>query len=45
MLHASSAVRKRRSPSVLIRYDVYLNGELRAVVVGNTIAEVEADSV
>ncbi|MEX2282035.1 MAG: fibronectin type III domain-containing protein [Gemmatimonadota bacterium] len=26
-----------------IRYDVYVNGELRAVVVGQSIAEVEAD--
>ena len=31
------------APSTLIRYDVYLNGELRAVVVGQTIAEVEVD--
>jgi chitodextrinase len=27
----------------LIRYDVYVNDELRAVLVGNTIAQVEAD--
>ena len=31
------------APSSLIRYDVYVNGELRAVVVGQTVAEVEAD--
>jgi chitinase len=29
------------APQSLIRYDVYVNGELRAVVVGNTTAEVE----
>jgi chitinase len=32
-----------RAPQALIRYDVYVNGELRAVVVGNTTAEVEGD--
>jgi chitinase len=31
------------APQPLIRYDVYVNGELRAVVVGNTIAEFESD--
>jgi chitinase len=31
------------APQSLIRYDVYVNGELRAVVVGNATAEVEAD--
>jgi chitinase len=31
------------APQSLIRYDVYVNGELRAVVVGNTAAEVEGD--
>jgi chitodextrinase len=31
------------APSSFIRYDVYVNGELRTVVVGNTAAEVEAD--
>ena len=31
------------APSTFIRYDVYVNGELRAVVVGQTVAEVEAD--
>ena len=31
------------APQSLIRYDVYVNGELRAVVVGGTSAEVEAD--
>ena len=31
------------APQSLIRYDVYVNGELRAVVVGETTAEVEAD--
>jgi chitodextrinase len=31
------------APQSLIRYDVYVNGELRAVVVGKTIAEVESD--
>jgi chitodextrinase len=31
------------APQSLIRYDVYLNGELRAVVVGKTEAEVEGD--
>jgi chitinase len=31
------------APQQFIRYDVYLNGELRAVVVGSTTAEVEAD--
>ncbi len=30
-------------PQSLIRYDVYVNGELRAVVVGQTTAEVESD--
>jgi hypothetical protein len=29
------------APQSLIRYDVYVDGELRAVVVGNTAAEVE----
>jgi chitodextrinase len=33
------------APPALIRYDVYVNGELRAVVVGETIAaEVDGDS-
>jgi chitodextrinase len=31
------------APQSLIRYDVYVNGELRAVVVGATTAEVEVD--
>jgi chitinase len=31
------------APPSLIRYDVYLNGELRAVVVGQTTAQVEID--
>ena len=31
------------APQSLIRYDVYVNGELRAVVVGNTTAQVEVD--
>ena len=31
------------APQLLIRYDVYLNGQLSAVVVGDTIAQVEAD--
>ena len=31
------------APQSLIRYDVYVNGELRAVVVGNAIAELETD--
>lgn len=31
------------APQRFIRYDVYVNGELRAVVVGNTTADVEAD--
>ena len=31
------------APQSLIRYDVYVNGELRAVVVGNATAEVEVD--
>ena len=31
------------APASLIRYDVYVNGELRAVVVGNTTAQVELD--
>jgi hypothetical protein len=31
------------APQSLIRYDVYVNGELRAIVVGNTTAEVESD--
>ena len=31
------------APQSLIRYDVYVNGELRAVVVGSTTAEVEGD--
>jgi len=31
------------APQSLIRYDVYVNGELRAVVVGQTTAQVEID--
>ena len=31
------------APQSLIRYDVYANGELRAVVVGSTTAQVEVD--
>jgi chitinase len=31
------------APQSLIRYDVYVNGELRAVVVGETTARVEVD--
>jgi chitinase len=31
------------APAAFIRYDVYLNGELRAVVVGQTSVEVEGD--
>ena len=31
------------APQAFIRYDVYVNGELRAVVVGKTTAEVEGD--
>lgn len=31
------------APPSLIRYDVYVNGELRAVVVGETTAQVEVD--
>ncbi|HVF59060.1 MAG TPA: fibronectin type III domain-containing protein [Thermoanaerobaculia bacterium] len=31
------------APQRFIRYDVYVNGELRAVVVGKTTAEVEGD--
>ena len=31
------------APQAFIRYDVYVNGELRAVVVGQASAEVEAD--
>ena len=31
------------TPQSFIRYDVYVNGELRAVVVGEAIAQVEAD--
>lgn len=31
------------SPQAFIRYDVYVNGELRAVVVGEPIAQVETD--
>jgi hypothetical protein len=31
------------APQAFIRYDVYVNGELRAVVVGRTTAEVEVD--
>lgn len=31
------------APQRFIRYDVYVNGELRAVVVGQTAAEVEVD--
>jgi len=30
------------TPQSLIRYDVYMSGELRAVVVGTTFAEVES---
>jgi chitinase len=32
-----------RSPQPLIRYDVYVNGELRATVIGQTTTEVEGD--
>jgi chitodextrinase len=32
------------APQSLIRYDVHVNGELRAVVVGNTAVEIEADA-
>jgi hypothetical protein len=31
------------APAEFIRYDVYVNGELRRVVVGETSAEVEVD--
>ena len=31
------------APQSFIRYDVYVNGELRAVVVGSTTAQVESD--
>ena len=31
------------APATLVRYEVYVNGELRAVVFGNTIAPVEID--
>ena len=31
------------APQTFIRYDVYVNGELRAVVVGQATAEVEGD--
>ena len=31
------------APQSFIRYDVYVNGELRAVVVGKTTAQVESD--
>ena len=31
------------APQSFIRYDVYVNGELRAIVVGTTTAEVESD--
>jgi chitodextrinase len=31
------------APQSLIRYDVYVNGDLRAVVVGDTMAEVDSD--
>ena len=31
------------APLSFIRYDVYVNGELRAVVVGTAAAEVEGD--
>jgi hypothetical protein len=31
------------APQSLIRYDVYSNDELRAVVVGETTAQVESD--
>jgi hypothetical protein len=31
------------APQSLIRYDISINGELRAVVVGSTIVEVEGD--
>ena len=32
-----------RAPQAFIRYDVSVNGELRAVVIGTTTAEVEVD--
>ena len=32
------------APQSLIRYDVYVNDELRAVVVGNTMAEIESET-
>ncbi len=32
-----------RAPQSFIRYDVYIDGELRAVVIGTTTAEVEAN--
>lgn len=31
------------APQSFIRYDVYVNGELRAVVVGSTVVQVESD--
>ena len=31
------------APQSLIRYDVYVNDELRAVVVGQTTAQLESD--
>ena len=31
------------APQSFIRYDVYVNGELRTVVVGSTTAQVESD--
>ena len=31
------------APQALIRYDVYVNGELRAIIFGNTVAQVEVD--
>jgi hypothetical protein len=32
------------APQAFIRYDVYVNGELRAVVVGQASADLEGDS-
>ena len=48
MMAGSSIVRWDPStddlaPQSFIRYDVYVNGELRAVVVGRTTAQVESD--
>ena len=31
------------APPSLVRYDVYVNGELRAIVFGTTTAQVEID--